>query len=85
MAPAASEYVPSEHGVQIEVTEELDPIEPYEPAAHKEPEHVEAPVSDAYLPAPQSAQVEATVAPIAAENFPATQWAQVEEAARDRQ
>ncbi len=84
MAPV-SEYFPAEHGLQSEATEELDPTGTYLPAAHKEPEHVEAPVSDAYLPAPQSAQVEATVAPIAAENFPATQSAQVEEAARDRQ
>jgi len=34
----------------------------------------------AYVPAPQSAQVEATVAPIAAENLPAVQLVQTVEA-----
>jgi hypothetical protein len=34
-----------------------------------------------YLPAPQSAQVEAAVAPTAAENLPATQLVQTVEAA----
>jgi hypothetical protein len=71
--------------VQIAATGESDPTGPYLPAAHKEPEHCEAPVSDAYVPAPHSTQLEATVAPTAAENLPATHSAQVEEAARDRQ
>ena len=42
----------------------------------------DTPVLDAAnFPAPQSAQVEATVAPTAAEYFPATQSAQLEEPA----
>jgi hypothetical protein len=36
---------------------------------------------DAYLPAPQSAQVAATLAATAAENLPASQLAQTDEAA----
>ena len=40
-APAA-EYFPAGHDVHVAACEELDPTGPYVPAAHKEPEQLEA-------------------------------------------
>ena len=40
--PAVSEYVPAGHGAHIAAAEEVAPVWPYLPAAHKEPEHVAA-------------------------------------------
>ena len=71
-APAA-EYVPAGHGAHVAAAEEGDPIGPYVPAAHKEPEHVEAPEASEYLPAAQSRQVSMAVAPSVVENLPAAQ------------
>ncbi len=78
--PAVSEYVPAEHGVQIAATEEVDPSWPYLPAAHKDPEHVEAkrstlsPANCWYVPAGHNKQVaaDADVAPVCP-YFPAEQ------------
>ena len=44
------------HDVQVAAAEEVDPSGPYLPAAHKEPEQVEAPTAAEYLPASQSMQ-----------------------------
>jgi hypothetical protein len=46
---SVSEYVPAGHGVQIEAAEEVAPVWPYLPTAHKEPEHVKAPVICTYI------------------------------------
>ena len=36
--------MPAGHGVQVPAAEEVAPVWPYLPTAHKEPEHVKAPV-----------------------------------------
>ena len=43
-APAAAEYVPAGHVAHVAAAAEVAPIWPYLPTAHREPEHVEAPV-----------------------------------------
>ena len=47
--------------MQAAAAEEVDPTGPYVPAAHTEPEQVEAPITAEYLPAVQSVQ---TVEPV---------------------
>ena len=59
--PAVAEYLPAGHDVQAAAAEEVDPTGPYVPAAHTEPEQVEAPITAEYLPAVQSVQ---TVEPV---------------------
>ena len=54
--PALDAYFPASHDVQVAAAEEVDPSGPYLPAAHKEPEQVEAPTAAEYLPASQSMQ-----------------------------
>ena len=41
-APSTAENLPAGHDVHVAATEEVDPTWPYLPAAHKEPEHIEA-------------------------------------------
>ncbi len=47
--PAVARNLPAGHDVHVAATEEVDPTGPYLPAAHKEPEHVEAPVMCIYI------------------------------------
>ena len=47
--PFVAEYVPAGHGAHVAASEELDPTGPYLPAAHREPEQVEAPVICTYI------------------------------------
>ena len=54
--PAVAEYLPAGHDVQAAAAEEVDPAGPCVPAAHTEPEQVEAPTAAEYLPASQSMQ-----------------------------
>jgi len=53
--PSVSEYVPAGHSAHVAAEEEVAPVWPYLPAAHKEPEHVAAEEEVApvwpYLPA----------------------------------
>ena len=56
VAPTAAENLPAGHDVHVAATEEVDPTGPYLPAAHKEPEHVEAPAVAWYFPASQERQ-----------------------------
>ena len=67
--------------VQVVAAEELDPIPygAYLPASHKEPVQTDDPESSLYLPASQSPQVEATLAPTASENLPGGQAMQLVE------
>ena len=51
--PAVAEYLPAGHDVQAAAAEEVDPAGPCVPAAHTEPEQVEAPTTAEYLPASQ--------------------------------
>ena len=62
--------MPSRQAVQVAAAEEVPPDWPYLPAAHTEPEQVEAPTTAEYLPAVQLVQ---TVAPAVAEYLPASQ------------
>ena len=51
--PAVAWNLPAGHKVHAAASEEVDPSEPYLPAAHKEPEQVEgavAPTAAEYLP-----------------------------------
>ena len=54
--PAVAEYLPAGHDVQAAAAEEVDPAGPCVPAAHTEPEQVEAPTTAEYLPASQLVQ-----------------------------
>jgi len=70
--PAVSEYVPAGHGAHVAAAEEVAPVWPYLPAAHKEPEHVAAEEEVApvwpYLPAahkePEHIEAAEEVAPV---------------------
>ena len=61
--PAVAEYLPAGHDVQAAAAEEVDPAGPCVPAAHTEPELVDAPTTAEYLPAAQSEQVSLALAP----------------------
>jgi hypothetical protein len=63
VAPTVVEYLPAGHDVQAAAAEEVDPTGPYVPAAHTEPEQVDAPTTAEYLPAAQSEQVSLALAP----------------------
>ena len=59
--PAVAEYLPAGHDVQAAAAEEVDPTGPCVPAAHTEPEQVEAPTTAEYLPASQLMQTDEPV------------------------
>jgi hypothetical protein len=68
VAPTAAANLLAGHDVQLAVAEEVEPLGPYLPASHGEPEHVvEASVAE-YVPASQLVQ---TVEAVAAEYVPA--------------
>jgi hypothetical protein len=69
-------YVPALHNEQFAADADVAPACPYVPAEQSVPLQVDEAVSAAYLPAPQLAQVEFTLAPTAAENLPAAQLMQ---------